>query len=184
MADLVCGGFPCTDISSAGGKAGIEGAASGLWREFARVVREVRPRYVIVENSSDLLARGLGTVLGDLAEIGYDAEWHCIPAAYAGAPIDGEGRDRCWIVAYPGDGRCEGAWLSRELARQLLAGPAWGYQPRGGARGAVSDLPEGEPGVLRVADVVPYRTHRIACLGNAVYPPLVAAIGRAIMQRG
>ena len=86
--DAICGGFPCQDISAAGEKAGIDGERSGLWREFARLIGELRPRVVLVENVADLL-RGpeewpgawFGRVLGDLAEIGYDAEWHCIPAA-------------------------------------------------------------------------------------------------------
>ena len=96
--DVICGGFPCQDISTAGKGAGLAGERSGLWSEIARLVGELRPRYVIVENVSALLGRGLGTVLGDLAEIGYDAEWHCIPASHVGAP---HRRDRIWIVAYP-----------------------------------------------------------------------------------
>src|SRR5579871_3948833 len=96
--DVICGGFPCQDISLAGKGAGLAGERSGLWREYARIIGEVRPRYVIVENVAALLGRGLGDVLGDLASIGYDAEWHCIPAAYVGAP---HRRDRIWIVAYP-----------------------------------------------------------------------------------
>jgi DNA-cytosine methyltransferase len=95
--DAICGGFPCQDISTAGKGAGIEGERSGLWKEYARIIGEVRPRYVIVENVAALLGRGLSRVLGDLAEIGYDAEWHCIPASYVGAP---HRRDRLWIVAY------------------------------------------------------------------------------------
>lgn len=97
--DAICGGFPCQDISLAGGGAGMgEGTRSGLWSEYARLIGELRPRYVIVENVSALLSRGLDRVLGDLAKIGYDAEWHCIPAAAVGAP---HRRDRIWIVAYP-----------------------------------------------------------------------------------
>jgi DNA (cytosine-5)-methyltransferase 1 len=102
--EVICGGFPCQDISVAGKGAGLAGARSGLWSEYARLIRELRPRYVIVENVSALLSRGLEQVLGDLAEIGYDAEWHCIPASYVGAP---HRRDRVWIVAYP-DGRRRG----------------------------------------------------------------------------
>jgi DNA (cytosine-5)-methyltransferase 1 len=96
--DVICGGFPCQDISRAGKGAGITGARSGLWAEYARLICELRPRYVIVENVSALLSRGLDRVLGDLAAIGYDAEWHCIRAADVGAP---HLRDRIWIVAYP-----------------------------------------------------------------------------------
>jgi DNA (cytosine-5)-methyltransferase 1 len=97
-ADVVCGGFPCQDISVAGKGAGLAGERSGLWVELARIIGEVRPRFAIVENVSALTTRGLGTVLGDLAALGYDAEWHCIPASAVGAP---HRRDRIWIIAYP-----------------------------------------------------------------------------------
>jgi hypothetical protein len=80
-ADIICAGFPCQDISYAGEGAGLAGARSGLWREVVRAVRVVGPRFTILENVAALLNRGMGTVLGDLAEVGHDAEWHCIPAA-------------------------------------------------------------------------------------------------------
>ena len=113
--DVICGGFPCQDISVAGAGAGItDGTRSGLWSEIARLVGELRPDFVLVENSSALLGRGLGRVLGDLAALGYDAEWHCIPASALGAPHQ---RDRVWIVAYPNDTK-RGAQHS---ARQRLA---------------------------------------------------------------
>ena len=99
--DVICGGFPCQDISYAGKGAGLAGARSGLWFEFARIIGHLRPRYVIVENVSALLTRGMGEVLGTLASLGYDAEWHVIPASAVGAP---HRRDRVWIVAYA-DGR-------------------------------------------------------------------------------
>jgi DNA (cytosine-5)-methyltransferase 1 len=95
--DVICGGFPCQDISTAGRGAGIDGERSGLWREYARLIGELRPRYVIVENVAALLGRGLDRVLGDLAAFGFDAEWHCIPASAVGAP---HRRDRIWIVAH------------------------------------------------------------------------------------
>ena len=84
--DVICGGFPCQDISVAGKGAGIDGDRTGLWTEYARLIGELRPRYVIVENVAALLGRGLDRVLGDLAALGYDAEWHCIPASAVGAP--------------------------------------------------------------------------------------------------
>jgi DNA (cytosine-5)-methyltransferase 1 len=112
--DAICGGFPCQDISVAGSGAGLGGARSGLWSEYARLIGELRPRYVIVENVSALLSRGLDRVLGDLAALGYDAEWHCIPASAVGAP---HRRDRIWIVAYPG--RPE--WREVGSARQRVA---------------------------------------------------------------
>ncbi len=95
--DLICGGFPCQDISNAGNRAGIDGKRSGLWGEFNRIICELRPRYVLVENVSALLGRGLDRVLGDLAASGYDAEWDCIPAAAVGAH---HRRDRVFIVGY------------------------------------------------------------------------------------
>ncbi len=96
--DVLCGGFPCQDISNAGNRAGIDGERSGLWSEYVRIIRLVRPRYVIVENVAALLGRGMGRVLGDLSESGYDAEWDVISAAAVGAP---HLRERVWIIAYP-----------------------------------------------------------------------------------
>jgi DNA (cytosine-5)-methyltransferase 1 len=94
--DVISGGFPCQDISVAGKGEGITGARSGLWGEFARIIREVGPAYVFVENSPALTARGLGTVLGDLAAMGFDARWGVLGAVHAGAP---HRRERIWIVA-------------------------------------------------------------------------------------
>ena len=96
--DVICGGFPCQDISVAGKGAGLAGERSGLWREYERIISEVRPRWVIIENVPALRTRGLDTVLGSLAALGYDAEWHLIPASAIGAPHQ---RDRVWILAYP-----------------------------------------------------------------------------------
>jgi len=95
--DVVSGGFPCTDISAAGKGAGIEGKQSGLWSEMARIIREVRPRYVFVENSPMLTSRGLGVVLGDLAEMGMDARWGVLGAHHVGAPHK---RDRIWMLGH------------------------------------------------------------------------------------
>jgi DNA (cytosine-5)-methyltransferase 1 len=95
--DVICGGFPCQDISYAGLGAGLDGARSGLFFEAIRLVLELRPRIVVLENVAALLTRGLDRVLGTLAEIGFDAEWHCIPAAAVGAPHI---RDRVFVVAY------------------------------------------------------------------------------------
>nr|BAR30355.1 methyltransferase [uncultured Mediterranean phage uvMED] len=101
-ADVVCGGFPCQDISTAGKQAGIkEGTRSGLFYELIRVVRLVRPQYVILENVSAILANGLDTVLGELAQAGFDAEWACIPASAVGACHQ---RDRWWLIAYASGG--------------------------------------------------------------------------------
>ena len=115
--DLLCGGFPCQDISLAGNGAGLDGERSGLWHEFARCIGELRPRYVLVENVAALLGRGLDRVLGRLAALGYDAEWHCIPAASVGAP---HRRDRLFIVAYANSVGCERA-RAGELGQDALA---------------------------------------------------------------
>jgi DNA (cytosine-5)-methyltransferase 1 len=97
--DVLAGGFPCQDLSYAGKGRGIaQGTRSGLWFEFARIIRELRPRYVLVENVPALRSRGLHIVLADLAACGYDAEWDCIPAAAVGAH---HRRDRIWLLAYP-----------------------------------------------------------------------------------
>jgi DNA (cytosine-5)-methyltransferase 1 len=96
LVDVVSGGFPCQDISSAGRRAGIGGERSGLWRDMARIVREVRPRFVLVENSPMLTVRGLGIVLADLATMGFDARWGVLSAASVGAP---HLRERIWILA-------------------------------------------------------------------------------------
>ncbi|RZH03137.1 DNA cytosine methyltransferase [Acinetobacter pittii] len=97
IVDVISGGFPCQDISSAGKGAGINGARSGLWSEMARIIGEVRPCYVFVENSPLLISRGLTRVISDLAEMGYDAQWARLSASNFGAPHI---RDRLWIVGY------------------------------------------------------------------------------------
>ena len=135
--DLLCGGFPCQDISDAGLKLGIDGPKSSLWREYARAIDVVRPRFVVVENVAALLDRGLERVLGDLASLGYDAEWTVLSAADVGAR---HLRRRIWIVAYP-----EGA---RALRRHRLAAhrgaPGAGGSDRSGGR--ASPPGHGAPG--------------------------------------
>ena len=96
IVDVVSGGFPCQDISAAGKGAGITGERSGMWKHMARIISEVQSKYVFVENSPMLTVRGLGTVLGDLSEMGFNAEWGVISAAAVGAP---HLRERIWIVA-------------------------------------------------------------------------------------
>lgn len=174
-ADIITGGFPCQNISSSGDKAGLEGALSGLWFEFRRLICEVRPRFAVVENVSDLLSRGLGEVLGSLAEIGYDAEWHCIPASFVGAP---QARERVWIVAYP-DGRgCEGS-EERHVQGPLVVlrndhdRLAMGQRLAGDARSWVR----------RANDGIPGRVHRLRALGNSVDPRVPELIFRQLPHR-
>ena len=109
--DVISGGFPCQDISAAGGGAGIDGERSSLWSEFARIIREVRPRYAFVENSPVLTSRGLGRVLGDLAGSGRNARWDVLGAVDAGAP---HRRKRIWILSSDADRDGLDASLPRE----------------------------------------------------------------------
>lgn len=96
IVDVVSGGFPCQDISAAGKGAGIEGSRSSMWKQMARIIGEVRPRYALMENSPMLVGRGLAVVISDLAAIGYDAKWLCLSAKELGANHE---RDRIWILA-------------------------------------------------------------------------------------
>lgn len=112
--EIITGGFPCQDLSVAGKGAGLEGARSGLWWQFHRLIKEAQPRWVIAENVAALRSRGLDKVLRSLDQIGYDAEWHCIPASAVGAPHQ---RDRIWILAYPRHrgGREQSSWNSESI---------------------------------------------------------------------
>ena len=169
--DVICGGFPCQDISYAGQGAGLDGERSGLFFESVRVVRELRPRIVVLENVAALLTRGLGRVLGTLAEIGYDAEWHCIPAAAVGAP---HARDRVWIVAYTPSKRLEG-WsspISTRTAQRSIASRAFS---------AGASWPDA-PGFPRVGYGLSDWVDRIRGLGNAVVPQVAEWIGRRIVE--
>ena len=188
--DVICGGFPCQDISVAGRGAGIDGERSGLWAEYARLIGEIRPRYVIVENVAALLGRGLGRVLGDLAALGFDAQWHCIPASAVGSP---QGRDRLWIVAYPGHAGLRERGKRGDAGKEMqnLAGIlSNGLQmcrrekeevlERG--NNGLSDHWAAEPSLGRVVDGIPRRSFRLHGLGNAVVPQIPELIGRAIIE--
>ena len=196
--DVVSGGFPCQDISAAGKGAGIEGKKSGLWVEMARVIREVRPRYVFVENSPMLTSRGLGCVLGDLAEMGYDAKWGVYGAHHVGAPHK---RDRIWIVATNPDckrrrqeqvfigGLCDKAKPGHDGQAQLLADSesqrlqrhrkeishhksegGGGDCESAGSNAGTHEWWAIEPNVGRVADGVARRVDRLRALGNGQVP--------------
>ncbi len=131
IVDVVSGGFPCQDISAAGKGAGIDGERSGMWREMARVVGEVRPRYVFVENSPMLVTRGLERVLADLTTLGYDTRWTVMGAADVGAPHQ---RDRIWIVgkmAYATKLLCNGGNnnTGKLMGRESVSEPRDGCRP-------------------------------------------------------
>ena len=178
--DAICGGFPCQDISLAGKGAGIEGARSGLWSEYARLIGEIRPQFVIVENVAALLGRGFERVLGDLASLGYDAEWDCISAADIGSI---HGRERVWIVAYPVSAR-----RTRLVTSAHFSAPGSRRVCRQADLQAIASAPF-EPGnrwpkplIRRVDDGLPGRVDRLKGLGNAVVPQIPEIIGRAIME--
>lgn len=205
--DVIAGGFPCQDISLAGRGAGLEGARSGLWFEYHRLIKEIRPRYAIIENVSALRSRGLDQVLRSLAEIGYDAEWHCIPASALGAPHQ---RDRIWIVAHTERGGLQKRDLrnQRQDRSTLSEGTTTVTSQSSSSSTSLADadsaqregrwLPrrtyekyadissagwwETEPDVGRVAYGVPAWAHRLKQLGNAVVPQIPELIGRAIMD--
>lgn len=172
--DLICGGFPCQDISYAGLGAGIHGKRSGLWFEFARIIRDMGPRIVVVENVAALLTRGLGEVLGTLAAIGFDAEWHCLPAGYFGTHFR---RDRIFIVAYRPKS-CSLRW-KRQWANSR---GAWSQQQFEGLvqRELQVCVPAGK--MQRISDGVSNRVDRLRGLGNAVVPQVAEYIGRTILD--
>jgi len=178
--DVVCGGFPCQDISSAGSQAGISAARSGLFYDMCRIIRDARPKYAVFENVTNLL-NGYGggwfaEVLSEVSEIGYDAEWHCIPASYIGAC---HRRDRIWIIAYPSSAASK-AGLQKPIFRQsdLQKKPSRVFE-------VVSERPSASESLLfRKDDGIPVRVYRdrIKALGNAVVPQIPEIIGRAIMS--
>jgi DNA (cytosine-5)-methyltransferase 1 len=202
--DVVSGGFPCQDISAAGRGAGIDGAQSGLWSEFARIISETEPTFAFVENSPRLRTRGLDRVLGDLAGLGFDAEWSCLSAEAVGAP---HRRDRMWVLAahsqrlqlWQQQGRqCGPGWsgatdLAEHGQAQPLADTKWA-----GHSGQIRDASSlgretlraqdqggwwaTEPDVGRVANGVAARSHRLRALGNGQVP-LVAAVAFAGLAR-
>jgi DNA (cytosine-5)-methyltransferase 1 len=187
--DVVCGGFPCQDISNAGKKAGIaEGTRSGLWSEYVRIVRTIRPRFVVVENVSALLVRGLDRVLGDLAASGYDAEWDCFTASAFGAPHE---RERLFLIAYPSESvsvfgsvfdakhevpRNE-QWSSAKNIQSGRRWKRWLGEAAASVDGQVSasDFSGMDDGFSKDVD-------RIGACGNAVVPAIAEWIGQRIVE--
>ena len=184
--DLISGGFPCQDISSAGkGRGIIAESRSGLWKEYFRLILEIRPRFIFVENVSMLLARGIGIVLGDLASIGYDAEWDCFSAAIFGAP---HRRDRVWVVAYPSGNGTRGEQSifkkNRDLGRcfQLDRKTHWnGLQINRQSQETIIQN-YSKPSVMRVDDGPPNWMDRLKLLGNGQVVQVVEWIGKRIME--
>ena len=171
--DVICGGFPCQDISLQGDGAGLAGERSGLWREFHRIIDLLRPRYVLLENVAALLGRGIDRVLGDLASIGYDAEWECLEASAFGAPHT---RNRIWLVAYPRGNGIQGVFQG-SIPR--LAEFSWFENVR-----RIEDLRERSelpPSLIRGSgDGIPDWMDRLSGCGNAVIPGIVEWIAKRI----
>lgn len=173
--DILTGGFPCQDISYAGKGAGLGGSRSNQYIEYIRLIKEIKPKGVIIENVSALRTRGLETVLSALDEVGYDAEWHCLTASSFGASHQ---RDRIFILAYRrGAGRAglvpfqysstfrQGGWRGKEDLQQIFSDPfreshSW---PK--------------PLICRTDVSLPRRMDRLKQLGNTVYWPIVEQLG-------
>lgn len=183
--DLIAGGFPCQDVSHAGKQRGLSGDRSGLWFEFRRVVCELRPRLVLVENVSALRRRGFDVVLGDLATLGFDAEWESVRALDVGAPHQ---RERVFIVAHAaGDRRSIGRASLVPYQRNAHGLEPHRHDARMGAAfpaGPRSALVSPEPFVRRGTHGLSNRVDRVARLGNAVVPHIAEMIGRRLIEVG
>ncbi len=183
--DIIAGGFPCQDISRSGRQAGIKGSRSGLWSQIVRLAGELRPRFIVVENVRRLLSGGsgewFGTILSDLAEIRFDAEWDCIPASFVGAPHQ---RDRVFLTAYqqsnPLSSNPYGLRSYLEKVHQHRGVEFWDEQKR---FAKPSPWWSAVPPVPRVVDGIPTADDKRACVqyGNAVLPQIPEMIGRAIL---
>ena len=172
LVDVVSGGFPCQDISCAGKGAGIGGERSGLWAQMARIIGEVRPRYVFVENSSELVGRGLTTVISDLTEMGFDSRWGCFTACSTGAP---HMRSRLFLVANTnsiGSKAGMGHWYRETAYNRALA--LWGDSDEEREGGYFSVRMETESMFLGVAYGLADRVDRLRAIGNGQVPAVAA----------
>lgn len=182
--DCLAGGFPCQDVSAAGTRSGLQrGNRSGLWFEFVRLIHALRPQYVFVENVPGLLVQpGLGLVLGELADCGYDAEWQVLSARAFGAP---HLRKRVWIIAYPKKPNGQAPKLARTL-EESNGVASWNGPPRNcfvfNREMPTGSWKECQPQLCGIHDGVPQDVDRLRGLGNAVVPQVVEWIGRQIIQ--
>lgn len=200
--DVICGGFPCQDVSSAGKRAGLAGQRSGLWHHFAAVVEQVAPSFVVVENVASGARKWLPTVRRALHMLGYRTTAYGVSAFDVGAP---HFRRRVFVLARHADSERRGARGSVQLRARHEEG-AHASAQRDGGRGPAPDLdsggqpePEGpigevwrwvadggrwtvEPDVCGVAHGLPHRVDRLRALGNAVVPQCAEVIGRLILR--
>lgn len=178
--DIIVGGFPCQDISLNGKLAGLEGERSGLWREFARIIGELSPDYVLIENVAALRNRGLAQVLQDLDTLGFHAEWHCVPASALGAAHQ---RDRIWILAHAKSLGIQGLWADRLEKSRSLVEPFLPHRDSDGQWQVEPDLRRSAYGVSsRLDGRLNTWGQRIQQCGNAVVPQIPEMFGRAILD--
>ena len=168
--DIVAGGFPCQDISCAGGGKGLDGERSGLWSEMARIIGEIRPKYAFVENSPMLTIRGIDRVLGDFSEMGYDTKWGVISASDTGAP---HLRERIWINAVF---HANGQRLQRD-ERIGIAKKTWSF-----SQSSRLSWWSSEPDIQRVANGVASRVDRLKAIGNGQVPIVAATAFRLLTK--
>ncbi len=186
------------------GKGIQHGKRSGLWSEFARLIGELRPRYIFAENVPAITTRGLDVVLCDLAALGYDAEWQCVRASDVGAP---HRRERWWLVGYPNgqresqpggrvsDQRGRPSYTGKQLvdpngSRLQRLGSSITQVARERATWATGETRRGRDGRIRVvkpglrllADGIPRRMDQLRCFGNAIVPQIPEALGRCILE--
>ena len=174
FVDIISGGFPCQDISIVGKGIGIKGKRSRLWSEMYRIIRDIKPRYVIVENSPMLLVRGFEQVLCNLSSIGYNAEWQCLSGTDFGIQ---QNRKRLYCIAYPDS--INGKWSSQKsifqkpyLSEQFVrVYPGWRTR---------RDIPT--PRFIRKSNELPYRMERTKCIGNAVQPVIAHYLFECIKE--
>lgn len=173
--DALTFGFPCQDLSLAGPGTGLAGARSALFWEAMRALRLVRPAVAIMENVAALLGRGMGAVLGAMAEAGYDTEWDCVRAQDAGRPHK---RDRVFLVAYAqGNGWGPGRpWGLADGLAGLPIEPCWRGDPV-----AFFEERFAQPSLLGVDDGFPTGLHRLGLCGNAIIPDIAERIGRLLV---
>jgi DNA (cytosine-5)-methyltransferase 1 len=182
IVDVVSGGFPCQDISAAGRGGGIEAERSGMWKEMARIIGEVRPKYAFVENSPMLTSRGLGTVLADLAQMGFDAEWGVLSATDVGA---NHKRERIWIVAKISNSKCK-RWTKGNDAELETYQTKWSSSSipfKSSIKGLDRNSWKTEPNICRVVNGMASAMDRLKAIGNGQVPLCAATAWELLTER-
>jgi DNA (cytosine-5)-methyltransferase 1 len=181
LIDIISGGFPCQDISVSGQGRGIYGKRSGLWSEYYRLIQEITPKYVVIENSPNLLRKGFEQILDDLSKSGYDAEWQCLCASDFGHPHE---RERIFIIAYATIQRRRG--ILHNLKRSIIEKNKEA-NTLDSSRSPFLQFEErfSEPPVFRVVDGLSKRLdaiNRLGACGNSIVPGIAYQIFKAIEE--